>query len=67
MAKKEKVRTPSRTLFEKCSDDEIISRYGQDGFFIAFIKSLTRHDSDRHVRRRRKSEKRLKRNNNRYN
>jgi hypothetical protein len=50
-------RSLSRTLLEKKTDDQLISEYGRDGLLTILLKSLLRHDSDRHLRRREKSEK----------
>ncbi|MCC6711055.1 MAG: hypothetical protein IT416_01750 [Candidatus Pacebacteria bacterium] len=47
----------SRTLLEKRTEDQLINEYGREGLLTILLKSLLRHDSDRHLRRREKSEK----------
>lgn len=54
-------KSPSRTLFERKSDREIIDEYGHEGWLICLIKSLSRHDSDRHRRRRERERKHIRR------
>ncbi len=47
----------SRTPLEKRTEDQLINEYGREGLLTILLKSLLRHDSDRHLRRREKSEK----------
>ncbi len=48
-------RSLSRTLLEKKTDEQLIDEYGKTGLLTILFKSLLRHDSDRHLRRRDKS------------
>lgn len=45
-------RTPSRTDFEKMTPEEIIDQYGEEHFFLSWIKSQKTHSSSRNERRR---------------
>lgn len=47
----------SRTLLERKTPEEISSQYGQEGLLLVLLKSLLRHDSDRHLRKRDRSER----------
>lgn len=54
-------RTPSRTDLEKMTPEEIVEKYGEEHWFVSYIKSLSRHDSDRNRRNRAREEKALRR------
>lgn len=44
-------RTPTRTAFEKYTDDEIIAIYGVNGWIDCVLKAQEPHDSSRHRRK----------------
>lgn len=54
--------SPSRTLLETLTKEEVIKAYGEEAFFKAWLKSLSSHSSSRNKRRRARVKKRLRKN-----